>query len=124
MKISNLAQRRRRQSLRDKETRRRRLRVECLEARRVLAAPTLDFIADTTINVNGGVQTIDLNGISAGENEVQPLRVTASSDNPALIPDPIVTYTSADSTGEPQKTPIDPDTQRDSTLSFVKFLLL
>ncbi|MDA9779095.1 Ig-like domain-containing protein [Rubripirellula sp.] len=38
MKISNLAQRRRRLSLRDKESRRRRLRVECLEDRRLLAS--------------------------------------------------------------------------------------
>ena len=43
---------------------------------------------------------IDLTGISAGGNEMQPLMVTAISDQPDVVPDPIVTYTSGDDSGQ------------------------
>jgi hypothetical protein len=72
--------------------------VECLEDRRLLAAPTLDSIADAVL-LNGIAQTIPLSGITAGENEVQPIRITASSDNPQLVLDSIVTYESPATTG-------------------------
>ncbi|MDW8308642.1 MAG: fibronectin type III domain-containing protein, partial [Verrucomicrobiales bacterium] len=57
--------------------------------------PTLDPIANRTINEDAGPQTVTLTGISSGHsNEVQTLTVTATSSNPALIPNPTVSYTS------------------------------
>jgi sulfatase modifying factor 1 len=44
-------------------------------------------------------QTVPLAGISAGGGESQPLRVTASSSNTNIVPNPAVTYTSPQSTG-------------------------
>ena len=45
------------------------------------------------------IQTINLTGIAAGGSETQTLTVTATSSNPALIPNPTVTYTSPNATG-------------------------
>lgn len=62
--------------------------------------PTLDHIADLAIEENSGSQTVALTGIGAGmSNEVQVLAVTATSSNPALIPAPIVVYTSPKTSG-------------------------
>ena len=61
--------------------------------------PTLDEIDAALIEENAGLQTVNLNGIAAGGNESQPLRITASSDNTNLIDHPEITYTSAESTG-------------------------
>jgi len=63
-------------------------------------APTLNPIADLTINKNSGNQSVDLSGITSGAaNEKQKLKVTAISANPALIPDPTISYKSPNSTG-------------------------
>lgn len=63
-------------------------------------APTLDIIPDRTVDEDAPEQTINLTGITAGPvNEVQVLTVTASSDNPSLIPNPSVTYASPAPTG-------------------------
>ena len=51
-------------------------------------------------------QTVSLSGITAGDGEVQALSVTAASDNPGLIPEPTVTYTSPDTTGSIAFTPV------------------
>jgi hypothetical protein len=68
--------------------------------------PTLNALGNLTINENAGLQTVSLSGISSGAaNEVQSLTVTAASSNPALIPNPTVTYTSANSTGSLTFTP-------------------
>ena len=40
------------------------------------------------------LRILRLAGISAGGGEIQPLAVTAVSDTPGLVPDPIVVYTS------------------------------
>jgi len=70
-------------------------------------APTLNAIANVTINEGAGLQTVNLSGISSGgSNEVQTLTVTASSSNPALIPNPAVNYTSPNSTGTLAFTPV------------------
>ena len=62
--------------------------------------PTLDAIADpAAINEDAALQTVNLSGISAGAGETAVLVVTASSSNPALIPNPTVTYTSPNATG-------------------------
>ncbi|MGH8564420.1 MAG: tandem-95 repeat protein [Gammaproteobacteria bacterium] len=69
--------------------------------------PTLDAISDPdAINEDASQQTIDLTGITAGGAESQPLQVTATSNNTALIPDPTVTYTSPDTSGSLAYTPV------------------
>ena len=70
-------------------------------------APTLNALANLTLNQNAGSQTINLSGISTGgSGEIQTLNVTAVSSNPALIPNPTVSYASANSTGSLTFTPI------------------
>jgi hypothetical protein len=62
--------------------------------------PTLNAIANVTINEGAGTQTVNLSGITSGAtNENQTLTVTATSTNTSLIPNPTVTYTSPNSTG-------------------------
>jgi hypothetical protein len=63
--------------------------------------PTLDAPNPIEINEDAPLQTVTLTGISAGPtNEgTQPLTLTATSSNPALIPDPVVRYTSPNSAG-------------------------
>jgi hypothetical protein len=57
-------------------------------------SPTLDQPADLSILEDASVQTINLSGIGAGANESQTLSISAASSNPALIPNPTVSYTS------------------------------
>ena len=72
-----------------------------------LVPPTLDPIADpAAILENAGLQTVNLTGITAGGSETQPLQVTATSDTPALIPTPTVSYTSPNATGSLTYTPV------------------
>jgi hypothetical protein len=61
--------------------------------------PTLDAISDVRINENNPIQMINLMAITAGNGESQPLRVTSTSNNSGLIPNPVVTYTSPNPTG-------------------------
>lgn len=61
--------------------------------------PRIDPVGDLVIDEDAGPQTVSLTGINAGGGETQPLRVTATSSNPALIPDPVVAYTSAQTLG-------------------------
>lgn len=68
--------------------------------------PTLNDPADLQIDEDSGGQTVALSGISAGINETQNVRVTATSDSLGLIPDPTVTYTSPDATGSLVFTPV------------------
>ena len=72
----------------------------------IAALPTLDAIGNVTIDEDASEQTMNLTGISAGGGESQPLRVTATSSNTGLIPNPTVTYTSADATGSLSFTPV------------------
>ncbi len=72
-------------------------------------APTLDAISNpAAINEDAGLQTVNLTGISAGPaNEAgQTLAVTATSNNPGLIPNPTVDYTSPNATGSLTFTPV------------------
>ncbi len=69
-------------------------------------APTLDPIATVTVSEDASPQTVDLTGITAGPNESQVLTVTASSNNPALIPNPTITYTSPAANGSLTFTPV------------------
>ena len=69
--------------------------------------PTLDSLANLTLNENAGLQTVNLSGITSGAtNEVQTLTVTASSSNTGLIPTPTVNYTSPNTTGSITFTPV------------------
>ncbi len=68
-------------------------------------APTLNTIANVTINEDASQQTVNLSGISAGTGESQTLTVIASSSNTGLIPTPTVTYTSPGATGSVRFTP-------------------
>ena len=62
--------------------------------------PTLDLLADRVIDEDAPPQTIVLSGIGPGSvNEIQSLTVTATSDNPLLIPNPLVSYSTPDSSG-------------------------
>ena len=70
--------------------------------------PTLTFIPNPKpIGVNAGQQTINLTGITAGQGERgQTLTITATSNNPSLIPNPTVSYTSPKATGTLTYTPV------------------
>jgi formylglycine-generating enzyme required for sulfatase activity len=68
--------------------------------------PTLAPLDPVTISENAGPQTVNLGGISAGADESQVLTVTATSDNPGLIPNPAVSYTSPNATGTLTITPV------------------
>lgn len=69
--------------------------------------PTLDPLSDMTIEEDAGQQVIDLTGIGDGDEGFQPLRVTANSSNPGLIPIPGVEYQSPQSQGVLRFTPAD-----------------
>jgi hypothetical protein len=70
-------------------------------------APTLNTLADLTINEGASQQIVNLSGISSGAaNESQTLTVTASSSDTGLIPNPTVTYTSPNATGSIRFTPV------------------
>lgn len=69
--------------------------------------PTLGPIANpAAIPPGSGPQTITLTGISAGTGTTQPLSISAASDNPALIPNPTVSYTAPNSSGTLSYTPV------------------
>jgi hypothetical protein len=68
--------------------------------------PTIDALSDLTVNEDAPLQTVALSGISAGGGESQPLAVTVSSSNTALIAQPILSYASPDSTGALEFTPV------------------
>lgn len=69
--------------------------------------PTLDTISDLVLQENAAPQTLNLTGIGSGAaHESQALQITAKSSNPAVLPDPAVTYTSPSSTGKLVLTPV------------------
>ena len=70
-------------------------------------APTLNALSALTVNEDPGLQTVNLSGITTGAaNETQVLTITATSDNTAVVPNPTVTYTSANPTGSLTFTPV------------------
>ena len=69
------------------------------------STPTLNVIADVTLNENAAVQAIDLQGITNGSGETGPLRVTAVSDDPSKVQVTSVDYTSPTNTATLQVTP-------------------
>jgi hypothetical protein len=69
-------------------------------------APTLGSLNDLAVDEDSLQQTVDLTGITTGGGEAQGLRITTTSNNVLLIPNPTVTYSSADSTGTIHFTPV------------------
>jgi hypothetical protein len=59
--------------------------------------PTLNALGNLKINENAGTKAVSLSGISLGTGN--QLTLTAVSSNPALIPNPVVNYTSPNATG-------------------------
>ena len=69
--------------------------------------PTINLIPNpAAILENAPTQNVLLGGISAGPGESQDLTITATSSNPALIPNPTVSYTSPDALGALSYTPV------------------
>ncbi len=68
--------------------------------------PTLNAINAILINEDATAQTVALGGISDGGEGGQALTVTATSSNTALVPNPVVTYTSPNGTGQLTFTPV------------------
>src|SRR6185503_15960860 len=69
-------------------------------------APTLNALGNLIINEDSGTN-INFGGITSGaNNETQILNVTATSSNPSLIPNPTVSYISANATGSLTLTPV------------------
>ncbi|MBT5883263.1 MAG: hypothetical protein HOH50_03455, partial [Planctomycetaceae bacterium] len=62
-------------------------------------APTIAAIADLELVENATSQVVQLAGITAGANETQEILITATSSNPALMDNPVVSYTSDSATG-------------------------
>ena len=68
--------------------------------------PTIDAISGQTVSENSSQSTVNLTGITPGPGDGgQTLTVTATSDNPSLIPNPAVTYASPNTTGTLSYTP-------------------
>ena len=69
--------------------------------------PTINTIANPpAVNMNAGLQTVNLSNITAGAGESQVIQITATSNNTALIPNPTVNYTSPNTTGSLTYTPV------------------
>ncbi|MBT4693843.1 MAG: hypothetical protein HOB73_10910, partial [Planctomycetaceae bacterium] len=68
--------------------------------------PAGDTIENVTVDEDVTAQTINITGLTAGPNETQPLRVTATSSNAGLLLNPTVNYTSGSQTGALQFTPL------------------
>ena len=63
-------------------------------------APTINSLNNTApIPPNSPPQIIALTGISDGDDGTQVVTITATSNNPALIPNPSITYTNQNPTG-------------------------
>ena len=61
--------------------------------------PEFNQPLDLVLNEDTSLQSIALTGIASGDGVVQPVRVSATSSNPGLIPDPTVSYTNPSDTG-------------------------
>lgn len=69
--------------------------------------PTIDPVADISIPENAPAQTVNLSGITDGDNGTQVVSVSARSSDENIIPDPVVNYSSPDATGTLQFTPLE-----------------
>jgi hypothetical protein len=69
-------------------------------------SPSLNVLNDMLINEDSPGQIVGLTGITVGNDGNQSLRVTSVSSNTGLLPSPIVTYTSPNTTGSLTFTPV------------------
>jgi hypothetical protein len=69
-------------------------------------SPSLNVLNDMLINEDSQGQIVGLTGITVGNDGNQSLRVTSVSSNTGLLPSPIVTYTSPNTTGSLTFTPV------------------
>jgi hypothetical protein len=69
-------------------------------------SPTLDQPADLVTLEDASLQTVSLTGIGAGSGESQTISITAVSSNPALIPNPVISHTSPNTSGSLSFTPV------------------
>ncbi len=76
-------------------------RIEQIESRLLLTDSALSGLPATPFQIleDAPEQTIELTDIAGGGGGMQPLAITATSSNPALIPDPSIVYTSPNTTG-------------------------
>ena len=68
--------------------------------------PSLSLIPDQQVYQDAGPQTVQLVGIDDGTTGTNPISFTATSSNPALIPDPAVQYTAGERTARLHYTPV------------------
>ena len=70
--------------------------------------PTIDPVPDQNVNENSPTQSVTLTGITPGDADDagQLVTITATSNNPSLIPNPIVDYTNPNTTGTLYFTPV------------------
>ncbi len=68
--------------------------------------PTINGVGSIAIPKNATAQTISLSGIMDGDDENQSLSVIAMSNDPGIVPDPTVVYTSPDTIGSLMVTPV------------------
>ncbi|MEZ5944511.1 MAG: VCBS repeat-containing protein [Planctomycetaceae bacterium] len=69
-------------------------------------APVFDPVLDVSLDEDSEPFTVNITGVSAGGTEVQHLRFSTSSSNPALLPAPAIIYTSPESTGQIVLSPV------------------
>ena len=60
-------------------------------------APDINPVENMFLDINAGEQSVTLTGIDDGVAFDQNITITASSSNPDLIPDPVVTYVQGES---------------------------
>jgi hypothetical protein len=68
-------------------------------------SPTLNALANVTVQMNSGQQTVSLSGITDGDCVAQNLTLSTASGNSSIIPVPTFSYTSPNSTGSLYFTP-------------------
>jgi len=68
------------------------------------APPTIGSLSDLTVFTNSGAHDVTLSDITTADAD-DTVAVTATSDNPALIPDPTIAYAAPNSTGTLTFTP-------------------
>lgn len=62
-------------------------------------APTINQVSNIEVDRNSGTQIVELTGISDGEGFLQNVAIIASSNNPELIPNPVVNYGNGQNAG-------------------------
>jgi len=60
--------------------------------------PEFNQPLDLVLNEDASLQSIAVTGISSGDGIQQPIRVSATSSNPGLIPDPTLSFTNSSDT--------------------------